>query len=355
MANALPFALDAVTPQMRALLTALNDPTFLLRTVAVPLDDNTVDGRSYYGLVSSKTLGGNNSEYVANSNNSTATVNAVLSVNTLRAVPFIHSNGFRISAFGFSVTTGGAAGSVGRAGIYDCNDDLRGDCYPKRLLYETGEISTTSTGRKNTTPNLDLEEGRMYWAVYLCGVAAPTVSAVPVAGVDVLLGASSGVGSTRETHISVAYTYAALPQTFPTTAVVQTSQPPALFYTYTQVSSPRRTLTIPLFSPRYAGFSLRGVRVSRGATLTAADGAGIPYTVAYAKVRGTAGDHTIGTYDSRKNRLTPGSPFDMTGGDIERPLAKGEEVVMVIEQSGWPKVSLLGGTAFVDYVYTGSN
>jgi hypothetical protein len=353
----IPF-LDVPGPsQMRALLGQLNDPNFLTRTVSVRLDDNTVDARDGYGLVVAQTLANGSKEYVCGLGSCTALTNAVIPVNTMKAVPFVQGHGFRTTAFGFAVTTAGGANSVARAGIYSCRDDLNGDFYPSTLLFDTGSLVTTGTGAKNTTTTLDLEEGRVYWGVYVCGTAAPTVATIPVASADRLLGSIASATPAHTTHLSVAYTFAALPQTFPTSgATVQTTAPVALFQTLGVPSATLRTRTIPLFSPRTAGYTLRGVRVSKGATLRQSQttsSTNAPYVVLKAQTRTSDGTTTLGTFDSRTATLTAGTPCEVVPGDNDVRLAAGQEVVMVCEQYGWPKISLRDATAFVDYSFRG--
>lgn len=353
MANPLPFLESPGDTQLRALLAALNDPSFLTRTVAVNLDDNTVDARGFPGLTATDSLGAVPPEYICGSITPTATGTAAVAKDTIKFVPFVHPHGFRISQIAFGVQTGGAAGSVARVGIYDCIDDLRGDMTPNRLLLDGGEFDTTATGQMATAVTTQLEEGRWYWAAYHCGVNAPTIPTIALGGQALMLGSASGASPTHSTHLTVNQSYGALPVTAPSGAIVQTAVSPAIFLTFTRYTTTKRTRTVPLYSPASNGFSLRGVRLLRGTTLLPDNGTGRPYAILKAQTRTSSGSHTLGTFDTRMNKMTAGSPYNLTGGITDIPLAKNQEVVMVCEQYGWPKVSLKDTTALVDVIYTG--
>jgi hypothetical protein len=357
---AAPFLEVPGASAMRALIGQLNDPNFLTRTLAVRLGDPAPDTRDINSLVPAQRLANGSREWIANASGCTALTNAVIPVNTLKAVPFVQGHGFRTTAFGFSVTTGGAANSVARAGIYNCADDLNGDFYPKTLLYDTGSKVTIGTGAiTGGAATLDLEEGRVYWGVYVCGTAAPTVATVPVAAVGCTLGAIGGAAPVHTTHLSGAYTYAALPQTFPLSGfTVQTTAPVALFQTLGVPSESVKSQTIPLFSPRTAGYTLRGVRVSKGTTVRRSIGSAVanaPYLILKAQVRSTSGTQTLGTFDSRSATLTAGAPVELVPGNNDYRLAAGQEVVLTSEQYGWRKISLRDATAFVDYAFRGGS
>jgi len=137
-----------------------------------------------------------------------------LPIDTLHTIPFVSPRGGTLDRIGFSVATGGGAGSVARAGIYQATSDT--DPYPSARIVDGGEFVTTSTGVKAATISVVLEPDILYWAVLLGGVAAPTVTnffSTTWAGMSVL-----GMASTFATpHLSFTrlFTYAALPSTFP--------------------------------------------------------------------------------------------------------------------------------------------
>jgi hypothetical protein len=308
-----------------------------------------------FGLVQTDTFAGALNFYAANSGNCAPTTTSVFAVDVLRAVPFIISNGFGVQAIGFGVSTGGGAGSVARTGIYDSADDLNGNLYPNRLIYDAGEKDTTTTGWKTTTTAQLLEEGRVYWMAYTCGVAAPTVTSIPPVGTDALLGLRvTATPPIRLTHITVARAYAALPLTFPSGASAVAAGPPCLVYSFTRPSSTRKVRYVPLYAPATTGFMLRSVRLAKGDALRVTD-PGRPYVILTAMTRGASGTRTLGVFDSRKNALVAGADFRMNAEDVDFPMSVDDEAVMQIEQFGYPKVSLRDCTAFVDYLYTGGN
>lgn len=141
----------------------------------------------------------------------------VPAINTLIAVPFMTGRGGAQDRLAFEVTTL-AAGALARVGIYDTADADR-SLYPNKLLVDGGEFSAATTGVKDATIGLELPESALCWAVYICGVAAPTLRGVTGSGSQNLLGFPSTIGATVYTELSVAQAYGALPATFPSGAL----------------------------------------------------------------------------------------------------------------------------------------
>jgi hypothetical protein len=102
-----------------------------------------------------------------------------------------------------------------------------GVVYPSSLLLDSGEFDTGTTGVKTATINLTLNPG-LYWAV-IVGNAAPTLRALATGGAAAILGLDSGLGTASGLGYTVAFTYAALPATFPAGATVLTGTVPAIF------------------------------------------------------------------------------------------------------------------------------
>jgi hypothetical protein len=111
--------------------------------------------------------------------------------------------------------------------------------------------------------------------------------------------------------------------------------------------------TVPLWSPSVTGRMVRRVRLSSGANLHA-QSAGRPFVTLTVKIRGTRGTHTLGTFDSRTQRIMAGTPVVLTNGEIDRLVNEGEEIVVLIDQRGMPKVSLAEFTFYIDTVYSGA-
>lgn len=106
----------------------------------------------------------------------TADSQASISIDTNRlfAMPFfVGGNDLNIDRIAFRVSTGGAAGSVARVGIYDVTSDI--DIYPANLIVDGGEQDTTTAAVKIATISETLLANSMYWFVLLVGVASPTV------------------------------------------------------------------------------------------------------------------------------------------------------------------------------------
>ena len=149
---------------------------------------------------------------VIGATNGTAPGTVAAGINLLHTAP-LYSQGGMIYSIGFEVTAGGTVGSVARVGIYS-NTNEPNMYYPDRLLYDSGEFSTTGAGIKTGICNLNVPAGLSCWGVYHAGTAAPTVRTVPVAGTYLETTAQSNL-STRYTCISTSRTYAALPDKYP--------------------------------------------------------------------------------------------------------------------------------------------
>jgi len=74
-----------------------------------------------------------------------------------------------IDQLAISISTAAAAGGVARMGLYA--DD--GALYPGQLIYDSGEIDTTTTGPKTAAPPspIVIAKGTPFWTCFLCGVA----------------------------------------------------------------------------------------------------------------------------------------------------------------------------------------
>lgn len=144
--------------------------------------------------------------------NATAPGTVAAAVNLLHTAP-LYSQGGMIYSISFEVTGGGAAGSVARVGLYS-NTEEPNMFYPDKLLFDSGEISTTGTGIKTTVCNVNVPPGLSCWGVYHAGVAAPTIRTVPVAA-TYLETISQANLSTQYTCISTSKVYDILPNKYP--------------------------------------------------------------------------------------------------------------------------------------------
>lgn len=306
--------------------------------VVTPLRDCYEGGHGLYGVVGSQLWGTNDSSIVANAFGANTTTRAV-AINTLAAVPFLWDNNWPLTRILFRVTTG-AAGSAAVTGIYDCKNDLAGDIYPNRLLYNSSAFTTTANNTSHeASPNLPLLPGRLYWAVYHVGTLAPTITTITSDSVGPLIGASMGAGGIAvSTHISVARTYSAtLPSYFTSGAVVATTTPPAIGLGY-GVTGGGSVLsrTFPGWGAGEAGWVVRGARLLVGSTKQT--GTNPSSLVVKARIRTSQGPVDLGDgFDSRTAKATEGVPFSLTGdAPLDARMDADSRVEVYIEQRGWP-------------------
>ncbi len=152
----------------------------------------------------------------------TALTTGAPSANTIRAIPFVVEENITIDRIAVNVTTL-LAGNV-RLGIYNDNGNL----FPGTRLLDAGASSTATTGVKAITINQTLTPG-LYWLVSV-GSSAPTIRCFAVASMIPIMGYDNTLGTAPGLYYTNAFTYAALPATFPATATVGTAVPiPAIF------------------------------------------------------------------------------------------------------------------------------
>jgi hypothetical protein len=158
----------------------------------------------------------------------TALSTAVLVVNTLYAMPFVVTKKRTIDQVAINVTAF-VAGNV-RVGLYS---DAGG--YPGALVAEFGSIAVASNGVKTLSASplpVTLDPG-VYWLAIVTD-SASTIRGFAVASLIPVLGYASTLPTAASLGWSVAYTYAALPSTFPGSASVRTAAPlPAVFARFT--------------------------------------------------------------------------------------------------------------------------
>jgi len=150
-------------------------------------------------------------------------------INTMRAFPFYLESPRTIDRLSFYVSTAGAAGSLGRMGIYKATSTS--NLYPDTLVVDGGEFATDSTGAKTySTAPVTLEPKVLYWFVFNFSVAAPTIRAAQGYATPDFLGFANTLATTKNQGLTVASAYAALPATFPSGATFYTGTPYLGFY-----------------------------------------------------------------------------------------------------------------------------
>lgn len=166
----------------------------------------------YYFLKNST----NNRRYIAGSTNSAngvATSTSSPAVDTLWALPFVVGKVTKFDTISFHITTAQAAQNA-RAGIYFDN----GNMYPGALIFDTGDISTASTGVKDTTITAGLQtfQPGLYWLTWVTSATTIQIRTLNTnTGIWGFAQATNVLGTgTMEYGYSVAHTYGALPDPF---------------------------------------------------------------------------------------------------------------------------------------------
>ena len=134
---------------------------------------------------------------------------------TISTHPFLSGKGGRVDRLAIEVTTAAGAGGVIRFGIY--TTDGTQNLYPRTLVVDSGEFSTTTTGIKSATIDIVLEQNKVYHLVINAGTSAPSVRAFVAANQQNLFGSPADGGGTPAIlmRLSGSRTYAALSATFP--------------------------------------------------------------------------------------------------------------------------------------------
>lgn len=139
-----------------------------------------------------------------------------LTVDLLYAYPVWIKRPCTIDRIGYEVTTGGAAGSKVRLGIYKANAST--DPKPGDLLADSGEFSgaaVESTGMKEKTVSISVLEPGLHWFALVCNSTATAliVRAIAAGATLPLLGMTSS-GNNRVNGVTRTFTYGALPDPF---------------------------------------------------------------------------------------------------------------------------------------------
>jgi hypothetical protein len=140
--------------------------------------------------------------------------------NRLYAVPFYTGKGGKIDGAAFRVVSGHAATRVARIGLYSNTSDS--ELYPFQLVQDFGEQDCSTASVKSTAATCVLPEDSIMWAVYVKNHGSVAIRTIirddlyPCYGIDSAFGTNPGHG------ITVAFTYAALPQNFPGGGAINT-------------------------------------------------------------------------------------------------------------------------------------
>ena len=91
-----------------------------------------------------------------------------------------------------------------------------GTLHPGQLVYDSGEIDTTTTGLKTAAPPspIVIAKGTPFWTCFLCGAAVPKLKSSDSTCLSAL-GAGNTIGSWSFNGFYVNQAYGALPATHP--------------------------------------------------------------------------------------------------------------------------------------------
>ena len=167
-----------------------------------------------------------NRRYVAGMmdfNTSLLTSTTAPAANTLWAMPLFLSKTVKMDTISFEITTAQASQNS-NAGIYYDN----GNAYPGALIFNTGSVSTGTTGVKNTTITAGLQtfQPGLYWLAYESSATTSQIRILPSASTCIgFAGYASTMGTVGQGFAySVADTYGAtLPDPYPGSATLITT------------------------------------------------------------------------------------------------------------------------------------
>lgn len=140
-------------------------------------------------------------------------------VNTLYAMPFIVTKTTKFDLISCEVTTLGS-GSNCRLGIYSDT----GNCYPGVLIFDSGNISTATTGVKDSTITASLQvfNPALYWLTYENSATVPLIRCLPASGYIPLFPGTLGAAIPGYAY-TVAHTVGALPNPYTAGGTIRTA------------------------------------------------------------------------------------------------------------------------------------
>ncbi len=331
----------------------LNRPTFNERSFLTPLRGQTLQGLSMGSYVKANTTTFE-SWYVPGVVDSTVLTTVGLVVNTLRAIPFVAETPYILDGLGFNVTTVSGAGGKARVGIYDSAPSGSGLFYPRSRLVDGGEkaVDVGAVAKTTTGLGIELKMGGLYFAVYQCGVAAPTVRGVPVAALSPSLGFDATLAASPQVGYQVASTYssaAGLPALFPAGATAVTGTMPAVYLRFAATATSSRFY--PVYSPSMDGFRFRRSKILCCLGTEVSASGDFYFTIASA-IRSGGSASVIDTFDSRDDKIQPGVPYPLADGDLA---VNADDIVEIqVSQYGKPLVDLSDLVVQTDLLYGGS-
>lgn len=152
----------------------------------------------------------------------TALTTGAPAANTIIALPFTVPWPCTLNRVLANVTTIGTLSNL-RIGIYSATSLT--NIYPGSRLYDSGDLSTITTGVKTASPALALTQGTLYWACLNQGGTVATIRCLGLAGCATPLGLDTAMGTAAGIGLNVSLTYGAYPASFPAGATVRTAVP----------------------------------------------------------------------------------------------------------------------------------
>lgn len=163
--------------------------------------------------------------WITNSFHGTTLTTNTGAINRLELSPFYSSDPLRISSIGVSVSTASSTGG-GTCRVLIYVDDGTGR--PGDLIFAGTNLSTTTTGAKQETVDITLDNGRQYW-IGVHWNSAAALRAISPTGGAVNLGLSGNSATTFFSVLRTSPTYGSHPATWSFSAAQRTvANPPAV-------------------------------------------------------------------------------------------------------------------------------
>ena len=163
--------------------------------------------------------------WITNSFHGTSLTTNTGAINRLELSPFYSSDPLRISSIGVSVSTASSTGG-GTCRVLIYVDDGTGR--PGDVIFVGNDLSTTTTGAKQQTVDISLDNGRQYW-IGVHWNSAAALRAISPTGGAVNLGLSDNNATTFFSVLRATPTYGSHPTTWSFSAAQRTvANPPAV-------------------------------------------------------------------------------------------------------------------------------
>lgn len=148
---------------------------------------------------------------------------------TLTAVPVVLPANMTIDRLAIKMSTAGTAGALARVGIYAPTSTA--DIYPSALVVDSGAIAVDTTTAQMATVSAALTAGTCYWFAHVFqSVATMPIYQANSFNTSMLLVNTTDLTAKRS--LSVAFTYAALPDPYTAGGALGTEVPSTILWRY---------------------------------------------------------------------------------------------------------------------------